>query len=117
MVQPRSQVTSARRKETTHVSGENNPAAEPRPRISIARTTSEPAVPRDRFPFYSMDALDEDEDLAEAVGAELRGLFESIDPAAGEGFWFDLTYDVGMGDWSTDRVPGLGHVLPLVAGS
>ena len=155
------------------MSGKNDPAAEPRPRLSIARITSEQAVPRvvadllaadglprattgypdvyelveparfipnlgqsgyvvfgesgiaarlcvdvatgavvqasslqsqnptissvsrslelfractrafiERFPFYSMDALDEDEDLAEAVGAELRGLFESIDPAA-----------------------------------
>ena len=58
----------------------------------------------DRFPFYSMEDLDNDEDLAEAVGAELRELFESIDPAAGDGFWFDLTYDVGMGDWSTEAL-------------
>lgn len=56
----------------------------------------------DRFPFYSMDDLDTDADVAEAVGAELRQLFESIDPAAGDGFWYDLTYDVGMGDWSTE---------------
>jgi SUKH-4 immunity protein len=58
----------------------------------------------DRFPFYSTDDLDGDADVAETVGAELRRLFESIDPATGDGFWFDLTYDVGMGDWSTEAV-------------
>lgn len=51
-----------------------------------------------------MDALGGYAGVVEAVGAELRQLFESIAPAAGEGFWFDLTYDVGMGDWSTEAV-------------
>lgn len=58
----------------------------------------------ERFPFYSLASLEEDEDAADEVGAELRVLFESIDPAAGDGFWFDFTYDVGMGDWATETL-------------
>jgi hypothetical protein len=58
----------------------------------------------DRFPYYSLESLESDEDAADAVGEELRGLFESIDPAAGDGFWFDFTYDVGMGDWATETL-------------
>jgi hypothetical protein len=59
-----------------------------------------------RFRFYDLDDSDSNSDEADAVGAELRQLFESIDPAAGAGFWFDLTYDVGMGDWATQMVLG-----------
>jgi len=58
----------------------------------------------DRFPFYSLDSPDSGPEAPDAVGAELRRLFESIDPVAGDGFWFDLTYDVGMGDWATEVV-------------
>jgi hypothetical protein len=56
----------------------------------------------DRFPFYSLDSPDSGPDSADAVAAELRRLFESIDPVAGDGFWFDLTYDVGSGDYATE---------------
>lgn len=60
----------------------------------------------ERFPFYSLDSVDNDPDVAEAVGAELRELFEGTDSMAGDGFWFELTYDVGMADWATELVFG-----------
>jgi hypothetical protein len=56
----------------------------------------------DRFPFYPHDSPESGPGSPDAVGAELRVLFESIDPVAGYGFWYDLTYDVGMGDWATE---------------
>lgn len=58
----------------------------------------------DRFPFYSVDYPESGPQSPDAVGAELRRLFESIDPVAGDGFWFDLTYDVASGDWATETL-------------
>lgn len=61
----------------------------------------------DRFPFYSRDSDDVDE--WESAAQDVEDIIRGIDPGAyfDDGYWYDLRWDIAIGDFATEDVLSL----------